>query len=158
MLDPGLTARLSHQLVSFRAFVADAGDRDLAFVPASGKWSALQNLAHVGRHHEIMLERLERILAEEAPAFPSYREADDPGWAAWEALPPARVWARLAERRAALLAWAGRLTPAGAARTGVHARFGPMDVARWLEFFLVHEAHHLYVALLRLAEARAARA
>jgi hypothetical protein len=33
-----------------------------------------------------------------------------------------------------------------------------MDVARWLEFFLVHEAHHLYVAMLRVADARAARA
>ena len=32
-----------------------------------------------------------------------------------------------------------------------------MDVPGWLEFFLVHEAHHLYVVLQRLAEARAAR-
>jgi hypothetical protein len=29
-----------------------------------------------------------------------------------------------------------------------------MDVAAWIEFFLVHEAHHLYVVMLRLAEAR----
>ena len=29
-----------------------------------------------------------------------------------------------------------------------------MTVSRWLEFFLVHEAHHLYVIFGRLAEAR----
>jgi hypothetical protein len=158
MLDPGLTARLAHQLASFRTFVADADPRDLAWTPPSGRWSALLNLAHVGRHHEIMLERLERVLAEDAPAFPSYRETEDAGWAAWEALRPETLWPLLSERRGALEAWTARLTPAQAARTGVHARFGPMDVSRWLEFFLVHEAHHLYVAMLRLAEARAARA
>jgi hypothetical protein len=157
MLDPGLTARLAHQLASFRSLVADADPADLACVPPSGQWSALLNLAHVGRHHEIMLERLERVLAEDAPAFAPYREAEDRGWAAWSALSPEALWPRLAERRAALEAFARRLTPAQAARTGVHARFGPMDVARWLEFFLVHEAHHLYVAMLRLADARAAR-
>jgi hypothetical protein len=158
MLDPGLTARLAHQLASFRARVAGADPRDLASAPHSGKWSALQNLAHVGRHHEIMLDRLQRVLAEDAPAFPPYREADDAAWAEWEGLPPAALWERLADRRAALQAFAARLTPEQAARTGVHARFGPMDVPGWLEFFLVHEAHHLYVAMLRLADAQAARA
>lgn len=157
MLDAGLTARLAHQLASFRARVADADPRDLAAPAPSGKWSALQNLAHVGRHHEIMLERLARVLAEDAPAFPSYREADDAGWAEWEALRPETLWPRLLERRADLLDWTARLTPEQAARTGVHARFGPMDVSGWLEFFLVHEAHHLYVAMLRLADARAGR-
>jgi hypothetical protein len=29
------------------------------------------------------------------------------------------------------------------------------DVPRWIEFFLVHEAHHLYVVMTRLGEARA---
>ncbi|MET0554119.1 MAG: DinB family protein [Vicinamibacteria bacterium] len=157
MLDPGLTARLAHQLASFRTFAAEADPRDLAWAPPSGQWSALLNLAHVGRHHEVMLERLERVLIEDAPAFPAYRETEDARWAAWEALTPETLWPRLSEVRAALEAWAARLTAAQAARTGVHARFGPMDVARWLEFFLVHEAHHLYVAMQRLADARAAR-
>jgi hypothetical protein len=29
-----------------------------------------------------------------------------------------------------------------------------MDVAGWLDFFLLHEAHHLYTALVRVGEAR----
>lgn len=158
MLDPGLTARLAHQLSSFRTRFAGADARDLRYAPTPGRWSALLNLAHVGRHHEIMLERLQRMLAEDAPSFPPYREADDAGWAAWESVSAEALWPRLSEARAALETWAAGLTPAQAARSGTHARFGPMDVAGWIEFFLVHEAHHLYVAMLRLAEARAARA
>jgi hypothetical protein len=32
-------------------------------------------------------------------------------------------------------------------RTGIHPKFGEMSLALWVEFFLVHEAHHLYVVL-----------
>jgi hypothetical protein len=157
MLDPTLAARLAHQLPSFLAWIAGTDARDLAWTPPSGKWSALLNLAHVGRHHEIMRERLERVLDEDGPAFPRYREADDPGWAEWEALPPDEVTRRLRERRDAFVSWADGLSPEQLRRTGTHAKFGPMDVPHWLEFFLLHEAHHFYVALQRLAEARGAR-
>jgi hypothetical protein len=46
------------------------------------------------------------------------------------------------------------LSPAESVRTGLHPAFGEMDVAGWLDFFLLHEAHHLYTALVRVAEAR----
>jgi hypothetical protein len=29
-----------------------------------------------------------------------------------------------------------------------------MSLARWVEFFLLHEAHHLYVAMTRLGQAK----
>lgn len=157
MLDAALNARLTHQLSSFRAWVADADPRDLAWAPPSGKWSALLNLAHVGRHHEVTQDRIARVLREDSPVFPRYDEAEDPAWARWKALEAHQVWAALDERRGALVSAVAALAPEQLARTGVHARFGPMDVPRWLEFFLVHEAHHLYVALQRLAEARSAR-
>jgi DinB superfamily len=157
VLDAALYARLTHQLSSFRAWVADADPRDLEWTPPSGKWSALLNLAHVGRHHEVTQERIARVLREDAPVFPRYDEAEDPSWERWKTLGATQVWAALDERRTALVSAVGALAPEQLARTGVHAKFGPMDVPRWLEFFLVHEAHHLYVALQRLAEARSAR-
>jgi hypothetical protein len=157
MLDPALHSRLASQLASFRRWIAAEDPRDLAWAPPSGKWSALLNLAHVGRHHEVMRERLDRVLAEDNPTFPRYTEADDPRWAEWEGLPADAILDRLWSRRADFTDWAASLTAEQVRRTGVHAKFGPMDVSRWIEFFLVHEAHHLYVALQRLAESRAAR-
>ena len=84
-------------------------------------------------------------------------EAEDPAWERWRSLAAPQVWVALEERRAALVSAVSALAPAQLARTGVHQKFGAMSVPRWLEFFLVHEAHHLYVALQRLAEARSAR-
>jgi hypothetical protein len=157
VLDPALHARLAHQLSSFSAWIAAADPRDLAWTPPSGKWSALLNLAHVARHHEVMRERLDRILAGDNPTLARYRETEDPAWTEWQSLPAEEVLARLQQRRDALVAWAAALTGEQVLCTGVHSTFGTMDVPRWLEFFLVHEAHHLYVVLQRLAEARGAR-
>ena len=61
---------------------------------------------------------------------------------------------RMRDARARLIAWVNGLTPEQLERTGLHPAFGPMTIPRWLEFFLLHEAHHLYTAMLCVAEAR----
>ena len=117
--------------------------------PASGGWSAGENLAHVARHHEAMLERLRRIRDEQAPSLPAYRAENDPEWPLWAGRPIEEIRERLQALRAELLAVVRRLDPAGWRRTGVHSRLGSLTVAEWLEFFLDHEAHHLYVLMKR---------
>jgi uncharacterized damage-inducible protein DinB len=112
-----------------------------------GKWSANENLAHLGRYHEIFLERIERILTEENPAFSRYRAEDDPQWEAWRTLAYKEVAEKLSSLREMLVARLKTLSAADYKRTGTHPKFGEMTPALWVEFFLVHEAHHLYVAL-----------
>jgi hypothetical protein len=45
------------------------------------------------------------------------------------------------------------LTDAELQRRGAHPLFGELPIADWLEFFLVHEAHHHYTLLIRVHEA-----
>ncbi|MGH2589049.1 MAG: DinB family protein, partial [Dehalococcoidia bacterium] len=104
-------------------------------------------------HHAVFLERFRRLLAEESPALGRYRAEDDPEWPAWAGLPTEEAVRRLRVLRAELVARVRALTPAQARRTGLHPTFGALDVAGWLEFVLLHEAHHLYTALLRVGEA-----
>ena len=89
----------------------------------------------------------------ERPALGRYRAEEDPDWPDWAALPLDTILERLRTLRADLVLLARRLSPAECARTGLHPTFGELDVAGWLEFFLLHEAHHLYTALVRLGEA-----
>jgi uncharacterized damage-inducible protein DinB len=112
-----------------------------------GKWSANENLAHLGRYHEIFLERIDRILAEENPAFTRYRAEDDPQWEAWRTLAYKEVAEKLASLREMLVARLKTLSAADYKRKGIHSKFGEMSLSLWLEFFLVHEAHHLYGVL-----------
>jgi uncharacterized damage-inducible protein DinB len=119
----------------------------LADKTAPGKWSAHEQLAHIARYHQIFLQRIDGILSEQAPSFPRYRAEEDPEWASWSGLPMQQVLAQLSSMRTKLMARLRSLTEEDFERTGVHPKFGAMSLSLWLEFFLVHEAHHLYVVL-----------
>lgn len=140
--------RCETQLQDFLAVVLkDVPSDDLNAKAVPGKWSAHEQLAHLARYHQIFLQRIERILAEQAPAFPRYRAEEDPEWTAWSSLPSQQVLVRISSMRAKLMARLRSLSEEDFERTGVHPKFGVMSLSLWLEFFLVHEAHHLYVVL-----------
>ena len=145
-------ARLKTQLASVGVLFAGASPERIDRRPASGKWSARENLAHIGRYHEIFLERLRRILAEASPQLARYRAEEDPGWAEWASKPFEEIGSQLTDLRVKLIDEVAGLQASDYARAGIHPAFGEMSLTTWLEFFLVHEAHHLYVILQRLRE------
>jgi len=146
--------RLETQLQALSIILGDATPEEIDTRPPSGQWSARENLAHLARHHEVMLERLRRILAEKAPLLERYRAEDDPGWPQWSGRSTSDILKAVPRLRTRLVARVRSLSRAQAARVGGHSRMGPMTVRLWIEFFLVHEAHHLYVIFGRLADAR----
>jgi len=140
--------RCKTQLQDFLAAVlknVPADDLNVNVVP--GKWSAHEQLAHLARYHQIFLQRIDCMLTEQAPAFDRYRAEDDPEWPAWTSLPTPQLLVRISSMRAKLMARLRSLSEEDFERTGVHPKFGAMSLSLWLEFFLVHEAHHLYVVL-----------
>lgn len=155
-LPDGTLVRLQTQLDSLNAILAGATEAELARRPANGKWSAREHLAHLGRYHEVFLERLDRMLAEDSPQLGRYRTEDDPGAEAWFAMSAAQVVERMSKLRAELVERVAKLGPGELRRIGVHPAFGEMSLTLWVEFFLVHEGHHLY-AILKLARGEANR-
>jgi uncharacterized damage-inducible protein DinB len=150
--DESQLVRLKTQLASVDVLFAGASPERIDRRPASGKWSARENLAHIGRYHEIFLERVRRILAETSPQFARYRAEEDPGWQEWAPKPLEVVRSQLTALRAKLVDTIAALQASDYARVGIHSAFGEMTLRLWLEFFLVHEAHHLYVILQRIRE------
>lgn len=154
MLDEMLTRsaleRLATQLDSLSLLLCGASVEAVGQRPASGKWSAHENLAHLARYHEVFLARLRRMLAEDKPRLRRYRAEEDPEWPQWAALSTEDVLRRLRALRAELNEAVRHLSPDHLSRTGVHSSFGEMAIPLWIEFFLLHEAHHLYVVMQRL--------
>jgi RimJ/RimL family protein N-acetyltransferase len=142
--------RAREQVAAVPRIIAGMDEDALRRRSPSGKWSAHENLAHLGRQQEVFQQRFARILGDDTPALPQYRAEEDPEWPAWAARRPAEVVEQLRGGRVQLLAALAGLTPADLERIGVHSRFGPMPLALWIEFFLDHEAHHLYTVLRRL--------
>jgi hypothetical protein len=110
----------------------------------SDHWSAVQNLAHLGRYHEVFLERLERIRAQDGALLRRYSAETDSAWPAWSDLPLQTLRSRLQVLRSRLVAEIRELPDEFVTRKAVHTHFGEMHVVQWVEFFLLHEAHHLY--------------
>jgi len=145
------SARLQRSASQLRGFLDQAlhGVEVEAILqtPASGKWSANEHLAHLARYHRVFLERIDRILKENRPVLSRYRAEEDPEWVHWRRLAYKEVAGELATGREKLIARLKALSDADYERTGVHPKLGEMSLALWLEFFLVHEAHHLYAVL-----------
>jgi len=138
--------RCETQLQDFlAAALSGASIETLSRNVVPGKWSAHEQLAHLARYHQIFLQRIDRMLTEQAPAFDRYRAEEDPEWPAWTSLPTPQLLVRICSMRAKLMARLRSLSEEDFKRTGVHPKFGEMSLSLWLEFFLVHEAHHLYV-------------
>jgi hypothetical protein len=149
-LSPGLRERLKGQLEAVVTVLARASPEAVARKGPSGRWSAHDNLAHLARHHEVMIERLRLILNEENPRLPRYRAEDDPEWERWRSLPLDEVLSLLRTQRAEIVRLVDGLEGDDLERSGVHPALGPLTIPEWLEFFLLHEGHHLYQAMLRV--------
>ena len=158
MLAESTLLRLEHQLDVIPLLLNDATSEALMYLPASGKWSAHENLAHLARHHSVFLERLHRILAEKAPPLGRYRAEEDSAWPEWSGLPTEEVLSRLTMLRSEIVRTIRGLSDTEVSRTGIHPLFGEMDIPRLVEFFLLHEAHHLYIVMIRLGEANVRQA
>jgi len=148
-LPESLAVRLATQLDSLNLVLGNATPAALKTRPNSGKWSAHENLAHLVQHHHATMGRIRRILAEDRPQLPSYSAEKDPDWPALSAESTEEVRRKLLAARQEMLALTNGLSPEQSSRIGIHPALGPMTLAQWLDFFLIHEAHHLYVAMTR---------
>ncbi len=114
-----------------------------------GKWSAHENLAHLGQFHALILERARLISAQDNPTFGRYVPEQDPGTQGWMAKPSAQMLADFAAERARLLGELRALPDGAWSRTGTHAAFGTLTLAQWLGFWLAHDGHHIITAVQR---------
>jgi uncharacterized damage-inducible protein DinB len=148
-MNPSTLSRLANQLECLSEVLGSASPEALRRRPSSGKWSVHENLAHLLRHHEITLERMRRILSENEPRFDRYSAEEDSEWPRYAALSTDEVREQLRANRSQLIASIEKLTPEQLARVGIHTRLGALPLSTWLEFFLLHEGHHLYAVFLR---------
>jgi DinB family protein len=150
MLPAGLAQRLASQLDCVALIVRDIPPERLTRRAAPEKWSAHENLAHLARYQRMFLDdRIPRILNEERPEFLRYRSEDDPEWPRWRGMTLEQTLTELTAGRRVLAERIASCSDRELARVGVHPAFGAMTLSEWVEFFLIHDAHHLYIALTR---------
>ena len=89
------------------------------------------------------------MLETESPAFERYNADNDAGFAEWVSRDPVEMLDAMDAGRTRLVALVRGLVSVQLARTASHPLFGVMSIPLWVEFLLLHEAHHIY-AIMKL--------
>lgn len=139
-----MATRLQYQHHTIREIIGVLPDDDLRREVNSGKWSAHSNIAHLAAYQPVFIARLERISREASPAFDRYAAENDPLFPGYKERTTASLLDRIVADRARIIAVLKEGGETLLARSATHPRYGLLTTIDWTEFFLLHEAHHLY--------------
>ena len=117
-----------------------------------GKWSIKENIAHLVRYQKETIDRVNRILTENEPSLKRYIAEEDKEFPLTVSLTPDTLRKQLKEDREQIHAMLKSLTDDQISRTGRHPVLGMLTLSEWIEFFLLHEAHHM-LTIFQLAHA-----
>jgi hypothetical protein len=142
--------RLATQHQSLPLLIAGLPEDRLQRNPLPGKWSIRDNIAHLTKYQLVFIERMHTLLTVHEPVFEAYRAENDLEFPRWLDKTTPLLMEELNKDRIVLNGLVTKMKENELRRVGVHQKFGKLTVLDWTEFFLLHEAHHLFT-IFRLA-------
>jgi uncharacterized damage-inducible protein DinB len=143
-LYPSLLDRLKTQQETIPFLIEKVELSDLNKSPGLNKWTIKDNVAHLAKYQPVFLDRIEAILKSDCPSFGRYKAEDDIEFNTYRAYELHDLLHIIAADRKKIIDRITGLTNDELNRCGVHPKFGKLTVLEWTDFFLLHEAHHLF--------------
>lgn len=144
LLCRSLTDRIRTQHEAIEIMIEQTNNDRLNLHPQPGKWSIKDNIAHLAKYQPIFINRIHKILLGGEPAFESYRAENDPDFAAWQGRDLRILLDTLNADREQINKLINDLSYSQLDMVGIHKKFGRLTIGKWTEFFLLHEAHHMF--------------
>lgn len=144
MIYSSLTERLKNQHKTIASIIIKLSNERLEYRPAPGKWNIHENIAHLSRYQIIFISRIRKILIIDEPSFTVYKAEDDKDFAIYKALTIYELLKKISAEREEIFHLISNLPADKLDRIGIHPKFGKLTISDWCEFFLLHEAHHLF--------------
>lgn len=141
---PSLYGRLKNQHKTIEKIISEADNTRLTNQPAADKWSIKDNIAHLARYQLIFLGRINKILWDDTPSFERYKAEDDVDFDSWRKIGIADLIKMINDDRRLIFDMIIDLSDLELTRVGLHKKYGKLSVLQWTEFFLLHEAHHIF--------------
>ena len=149
-----ITTRLQYQHKSLLDLIDDLTDEQIRRPVQTGKWSIFENIVHLATYQHMFVWRLQKILTENEPAFSRYVAESDPAFHDNLIKSSREIMQDLLTNRKDLAAEVDKLDEKDILKTGQHPLYGKMTLLQWLNFFLLHEAHHLFTIFKQAAALR----
>ncbi len=151
-LQSTITTRLEYQHKSLFDIIEGLSDEDIRRQIVTGKWSIFENIVHLATYQHAFMQRVQQILQKENPQFDRYTAESDPLFHDNCLKSTREIIQDLITIRRELIAKSLSLKEEDVQRTGGHLVFGNMNIVQWMNFFLLHEAHHLFTIFKLAAE------
>lgn len=151
-LSNSISSRLEFQHQTIDELIKGHREEELRIRAIPDKWSAFENIVHLVTYQLVFQERVVRILMESNPAFDRYIADNDPSFE--ESLQHSLEHLRgvLYDSRKQIYQQLHGVSDQQLLLTGQHPLFGSLCLIEWTEFFLLHEAHHLFTVFKLLAK------
>jgi len=148
LLSNSLKSRLQYQHETIYELVDGFSPEQLKQRIIPEKWSAFENIVHLVAYNPTFLKRIGIILKGETPVFDPYVADNDPHFGACLEKPFPVLMQDLKTDRDMIFNAVSGLNNSELNRTAIHKKYGEMNLLRWTEFFLLHEAHHLFTTFM----------
>lgn len=147
-LSPSALSRLEFQHQTIRELIRNTTEPDLRRRIQPDKWSAFENIAHLAAYQPIFLARLKRMQEETDPEFSRYVAEQDPNFPPTLAKTLEQVLTEIDQQRTTIITTLAAMDDTTLAKNGIHPKYGRFPIKEWAEFFLLHEAHHMYAIFM----------
>lgn len=144
LLYDSLRDRLRNQHEAITNMTEGLEEDRLSVHPEPSKWSIHDNITHLAKYQPAFLERVNAILHLKDPVFNAYRAEYDPDFEAWRSWNTRDLLGKLDSDRSEIYDLITGLNDGELSRIGIHKKRGRLTVVDWTEFFVLHEAHHIY--------------
>ena len=143
-ITPSIQSRLQFQHQTVSELINGYSEKDLKRQPIPGKWSAFENIVHLAVYQPVFHDRVDQILSGKNPSFQRYVADTDPDFIESLQKPLAEQLRHLHDVRTLIFQKITQSTPDQLSLTANHPKFGNLSLVQCTEFFLLHEAHHLF--------------
>ena len=143
-LYPSISDRLKTQHLALLHIISGIGDDILMAEKIPGKWSIKDNISHLARYQYVFLDRVNQMIHSELLIFEPYKAENDPEFEVWREKDIKTLTNHLEAERKHIYETITEFSHTDLNKTGIHRKYGRMNIIQWTEFFLLHEAHHLF--------------
>lgn len=149
-----VSTRLQYQHKSLLDLIDGLSDEQVRRQVVTGKWSIFENIVHLQTYQHVFIDRIKAILENNNPSFPRYTADADPLFLENVCRSSREIMQDLITTRKEMSAEILTFRDEDLEKTGNHPLYGKMNMIQWLNFFLLHEAHHLFTIFKLSGELR----
>lgn len=155
-LSSAISTRLHYQHKVLVEVLDGLSDEQIRRQLNPGKWSIFENVVHLQTFQHKFISRVKQILKNEEPVFDRYTAEGDPLFLDNCHKSTREVMQDLLTTRKEMTAEIVSFKETDFDKRGTHIVYGKMNLHQWLNFFLLHEAHHLFTIFKLAAELKQA--